>query len=319
MRVLHFKPGCAPGLVDAAANARDNGFLWLDVERSDTDWREKAQHWLGLNLHDRHVRDTLNDTHPPYYEGMDDYDLLIVRALHPDSPPQAPETRPIAFIVTDTAVVSVRPPGDPLFEKLHQRLLTSKRTSPTSPALLLYLLLNQVTDALLAHREATSELLARWQERLLDREHLFEDWKAMMGLRGSLRRLEAVIEAQMDAIDAWREQTSLPLDASLRVRYNDLQEHLRRVYQYVVVVQHDIDALVQIYFSASAQRTNEILQFLTVLSAVFLPLNLLAGLFGMNFTHLPLLAAWYGPWVLTGVMTLVVLGLLLWFRRRRWL
>jgi Mg2+ and Co2+ transporter CorA len=123
----------------------------------------------------------------------------------------------------------------------------------------------------------------------------------------------------MDAVDEWREQTSLPLDTSLAVRYNDLQEHLRRVYQHTVVVQHDIDALVQIYFSASAQRTNEILQFLTILSAVFLPLNLLAGLFGMNFAHLPLLAVWYGPWLLVGVMLLVVSGLLLWFRRRRWL
>ena len=84
-------------------------------------------------------------------------------------------------------------------------------------------------------------------------------------------------------------------------------------------MQQDIDALVQIYFSASAQRTNEILRFLTILSAVFLPLNLLAGLFGMNFTHLPLLAAWYGPGILIGVMLLLVSGLLLWFRRLRWL
>jgi Mg2+ and Co2+ transporter CorA len=139
-----------------------------------------------------------------------------------------------------------------------------------------------------------------------------------MGLRGSLRRLEAVVEAQMDAVDERREQTSLPLDTSLAVCYNDLLEHLRRVYHHAVVVQQDVDALVQIYFSSSAQRTNEILQFLTILSAVFLPLNLLAGLFGMNFTHLPLQAVWYGPWVLVGVTLLVVSGLLLWFRRR-WL
>jgi magnesium transporter len=185
--------------------------------------------------------------------------------------------------------------------------------------MLLYLLLDQVADALLANRDATSELLVQWQEQLLDPDHKFDDWKALMGLRGSLRRLEAVIEAQMDAVDEWREQTSWSLDASLSVRYNDFLEHLRRAYHHAVVVQHDIDALVQIYFSTSAQRTNEILQFLTILSAVFLPLNLLASLFGMNFTHLPLLAVWYGPWVLVGVMLLVVSSLLLWFRRRRWL
>jgi Mg2+ and Co2+ transporter CorA len=85
-----------------------------------------------------------------------------------------------------------------------------------------------------------------------------------------------------------------------------------------VVIQQDIDALVQVYFSANTQRANEILQFLTILSAVFLPLNLLAGLFGMNFTHLPLLQLWYGPWLLLGTMLLVVIGLLVWFRRKRW-
>lgn len=61
------------------------------------------------------------------------------------------------------------------------------------------------------------------------------------------------------------------------------------------------------------------MKFLTILSAVFLPLNLMAGLFGMNFTHMPLLGAWYGPWALSGAMLLVVAGLLLWFRQRHWI
>ncbi len=72
--------------------------------------------------------------------------------------------------------------------------------------------------------------------------------------------------------------------------------------------------LVQIYFSANTQRTNELLQFLTIISALFLPLSLLAGLFGMNFTYMPLLQAWYGPWILGGLMISVVTGLLVWFR-----
>ena len=139
-----------------------------------------------------------------------------------------------------------------------------------------------------------------------------------MRLRGQLRRLEVVAEAQLDAVDEWREQTVLTPDASLGVRFNDLQEHLRRIYNHAVVIQHDIDALVQIYFSANTQRTNEILQFLAVVSAIFLPLNLLAALFGMNFTHMPLLQLWYGPLLLSGAMLTLVTGFLWWFRQRRW-
>lgn len=73
------------------------------------------------------------------------------------------------------------------------------------------------------------------------------------------------------------------------VHYNGLTEHLKRVYNHAVVIQHDTDAMVQIFFSTNTQTTNDILRFLAVVSAIFLPLNLLAGIFGMNFSHLPLL------------------------------
>jgi len=185
--------------------------------------------------------------------------------------------------------------------------------------MLLYHLLDQVTNTLLARRDVTTELLSRWQDRLLDRNDVFNDWQALMRLRSQLRRLEVVSESQLDAIDEWREQTSLPVDIPLSVRFNDLQEHLRRVYNHALVVQQDIDALVQVYFSANTQRTNEILQFLTIISAIFLPLNLLAGLFGMNFSHMPLLKAWYGPWILVVTMLMIISGLLVWFRQKQWI
>ena len=169
--------------------------------------------------------------------------------------------------------------------------------------MLLCLLLDQTIDTLLANREFTTELLSSWQEHLLEGEGWFDDWQALMRLQGQLRRLEVVAESQLDALEEWREQTPLALDDSLSVRFNDLQEHVRRVYNHATVVQQDIDALVQIYFSANTHRTNKILKFLTVISALFLPLNLLAGIFGMNFAHLPLLQSWYGPWILAGLMT----------------
>lgn len=85
-------------------------------------------------------------------------------------------------------------------------------------------------SGLLARRTVTSELLTGWQELLLLRDGAFADWKALMQLRGQLRRLEVVAESQLDAVDEWRDQTSLVLDAAMTVRFNDPQEHMRRVY-----------------------------------------------------------------------------------------
>jgi magnesium transporter len=317
MKVFHFVPGHAPELAGAESVNKDaSGFFWVDVERTETDWYKHVQSWI--NMQERHIQDTLNDNHPPYYDSSEDYDLLVMRATCTDCPAETPATRPIAFIITEKGVISVRPEGDKVFSGLHRQFLASKRGSPASSAMLLYLLLDQLINGMLERRNATSELLSNWQDNLLDHSHGFDDWHRLMQLRSALRRLEVVAESQIDAITEWRDQTPQALDSSLSVRFNDLQEHLKRIYNHSVVLQHDVDSLVQIYFSANTQRTNEILQFLAVISAIFLPLNLLAGIFGMNFTFLPLLKESYGIWVLFCFMLALVTGLLIWFRKRRW-
>ena len=320
MQITRFEHGHVPELVaEPQGGEQDGVFHWFDIQRSEKDWYETVRPWLKKPLHERHVNDTLNDIHPPYYEMTEDYDLLVVRALCPDCPAEAPTTRAIAFIISDRVLVSVRPTDDPAFSQLNQRLLDARRSAPTSVAMLLYLAIDRLSDALLARRDVTSELMSNWQDRLLDPNDAFNDWRAMMRLRSQLRRLEVISESQIDALGEWREQTQLAIDAGLAVRFNDLQEHMRRLYNHALVVQHDIDALIQIYFSSSTQRTNEILQFLAIVSAIFLPLNLLAGIFGTNFEQLPLLSAWYGPWVMAAFMLLFVAGLLALFRKRRWI
>jgi Mg2+ and Co2+ transporter CorA len=73
------------------------------------------------------------------------------------------------------------------------------------------------------------------------------------------------------------------------------------------------------HFNAQSHRTNEIMRTLTVLTAVFLPLNLIAGIFGMNFEFIPLLHRTNGFWLAMALMTLTALGLVVFFWRQRYL
>ncbi len=320
MQVLWMRPGHPAELAGTQEGPGPaGGFCWIDVERSEADWEARARHWLGGALHERHLTDSLNDQHPPFYDGTDDYDMLIARSLDLASGSEAPATRPVALYLFAGGLVSIRPSGDDVFQRLHQRLLSGERLAPESPAALLHLLLHQIVDRLLEQREAVSELLAGWQERLLTPQGEFTDWHPLMQLRARMRRLELTIETQLDALTAWREQTNLTIDQSLAVRFNDLGEHLQRVLRHASVVQTDIDGLVQIHFSATSQRTNTTLQFLTVVSVIFLPLNLLAGIFGMNFEFLPLIHVRWGVWLVFGVMLGLALGLFWWSRHKRWI
>ena len=75
----------------------------------------------------------------------------------------------------------------------------------------------------------------------------------------------------------------------------------------------------QLHFSVQSNRANNIMRTLTVLTAIFLPLNLITGFFGMNFDALPLIHSTTGVWIALGVMAAIGLGLALFFWRKRYL
>jgi Mg2+ and Co2+ transporter CorA len=84
-------------------------------------------------------------------------------------------------------------------------------------------------------------------------------------------------------------------------------------------LEHDAETAVQMHFSALGHRTNSIMRTLTVLTAIFLPLNLITGFFGMNFEFMPLIHTHLGFWLAAGLMAFVGIGLAVFFRRKRYL
>ena len=141
----------------------------------------------------------------------------------------------------------------------------------------------------------------------------------MLKQKKHFRQLERICEEQQNAILSWRDHTTFDLDYSLSVRFKDLLEHIRRVLKHAHHLEHDIESLVQIHFSAVAHRTNEIMRVLTVFAGVFLPLILVAEIFGMNFDHMPELKAPYAYYIVLVFMFLAAGGMFLLFRKKKWL
>lgn len=293
--------------------------IWLDLVRSGPDWRAQLPPGTDLKLHVRHDEDILNTAHPPFFNKTREYDFLIFRGYDETSGPHHPRTQPTVFVIQDRLLVSVRDPTDTCFDGLRDSWLAGEISIPTSAASLLHRLLDMMVDELLSMREPVNMLLAEWQERLLDPHDPFNDWQTLMRLRNQLRWLSGIMDTQLNVIEKWREDFTGPFDQNLEIRFKDLEDHIKRVGSHAEQNQGAIDALVQIHFAASGQRTNQVMQFLAVISAIFLPLNLLVGFFGMNFTDMPLLGMPYAG-VMVFVFIVLVLLVMLWaFRRRRWI
>ena len=218
--------------------------------------------------------------------------------------------------------------AEPVAPRFHETRGSTSRLPP-SPADLMLRMVNHVVDSYLDLRRLLTRQFAYLQQELLSNRNQFQHWQALLEARNTLHMLEDTCEDQRSAVQEWidaLDEWPVPAESQaarerevLRVRSRDVHEHIERVLAHVRRLESSAESAVQIHFSAQGSRTNDIMRTLTVLTAIFLPLNLITGVFGMNFDALPLIHDKGGFWVAFGLMIAVALGLVWWFRRRRYL
>ncbi len=317
---------------------------------------QRAAHTLGGSaLLDLHVKDLGNRSHPSHYDYTSVYDLVIFRRLATEQEVRVElgdevptdralatfgriRTRAIGFAVFDRLLVTVHPAGCQSPRTFIQRYLgdvvqsegvtaVARTRLPVSPADLMLRMINMMVDSYLELRKVLNAELDDWQQALLAARSRGADWGALMMARNALHTLEDLCEEQNDAMQEWLDgQQEQPPPwmgqaerDSLLARARDVVEHIERVVHHVRRMEHGAETAVQIHFSALGNRTNEIMRTLTALTAIFLPLNLIAGVFGMNFEFVPLIHAATGFWWTLGSMVFIAVALGVVFWRKRYL
>jgi magnesium transporter len=359
MDIFHINSNCVTLTTDLSQEMPAQGFLWLDathdeVAANTSAWRDAIERATGVHIYDPHLTDATNLAHPSYFDSTQDYAMVVFRklALGAETEPQDTSdaasarrkippalsklaTRPVTFLLMERALVTVHATNSRTIEATRSRLLEYKQKRdgnghanrpPASPEELMLRLLNAMVDQYLALRQPLTNQIDRWQRALLNPRNLFNDWMALLDARIELRKLDHLCEGQHDALQELRDYIVDGEDAEsnggkdlLLVRVNDVMEHITRVLNHARRLESTIESAVQIHFSAMAHRTSEIMRTLTVITALFMPMTLITGIFGMNFVDMPLLKDKAGFWIAMGMMAVVVVVLLFFFRRRRYL
>jgi magnesium transporter len=249
------------------------------------------------------------------------------------------DTSPVGFAVFDQVLLSVHPNDCAVRDVYASRLFgantagTEPRSGgsrmPTSTADLMLRIVNQMVDGFLELRRELTKQLDHWQTELLNPRTRFSNWSALLEARMTLHQLDAIGEDQRACVQDWIEALKLwplaqtPLEQRdrdlLQVRSRDVLEHIERVVHHVQRLEQSVETAVQMHFSAQSNRTNDIMRTLTALTAIFLPLNLIAGIFGMNFEFIPLVHSTGGFWWAITAMLAVTVSLVLIFWRKRYL
>ena len=327
-----------------------------EFEVGSAEVQAALQRWTGGMLVDLHIADLLNNQLPSHFDTTSWYDLMIFRRLAAGAGSKglfvgdergtassarralaAIDTSPVGFALFDRVLLTVHPTDCAVRDYFAQRMSGlaaggEQRGSarlPSSAAELMLRMLNHMVDNYLDLRRLLTRQLGTLQAELLDPKSRFEDWQILLESRNTLHFLEDTCEDQrsavqewIDALDEWPDEASTEARRErelLRLRSRDVQEHIERVLGHVRRLEQSAETSVQMHFSALGHRTNDIMRTLTVLTAIFLPLNLITGFFGMNFEALALIHSSTGFWVAFASMVVVGLGLIAFFRVKRYI
>lgn len=316
------------------------------------------QSLCAAQLVDLHLADLLNNQLPSHYDYTSQYDMLVFRRLaagSTESDLSRPgellhrthdkagvtalrriDTSPVAFAVFDRVLLTIHPVdcavrdsfANRMQAAFHANWVTSSARIPSSPADLMLRIVSQMVDGYLNLRRDITRQLDQWQSQLLKPDDRFNDWSALLEARLMLHYLDEICEDQRAAIQDWTDGLDdWVLEASdgarslelLKVRSRDVLEHIERVVHHVRRLEQSAETAVQMHFSAQSNRTNAIMRTLTVLTAIFLPLNLITGFFGMNFEHFNFIHLEHGLEMTLILMAVVGFGLMLFFWWKRYL
>ena len=268
------------------------------------------------------ISDILNTNRRSKMEELDKVLFFSIKSILPDNDYDSVSVEQISFLLKDNLLVSFQEKKSDFFTHIRERIKThSGIVRKKKNDYLLYLLLEAVMEnfyitiefyedqieglMIEAKSSDNPDVLVRIER---NREHLNFLKRSILPLRDALFNLKS--EHDEDDYDGI-EKANYSFFARLHQKSLEILEQI----EYDM---NTLDSASSFYFSSQSHRMNEIMKILTVVSVIFMPLTFLVGVYGMNFKHMPELDYAYGYYIVVAVMVIIALGMVYYFKKKKW-
>jgi magnesium transporter len=295
------------------------GVTWINVDGlHETEALGKLGEQFGL--HPLVVEDILNTEQRPKLDDYGEYVFVVLRSLyHADGESGEPEIEQISLVLGPNYVLSFQEREGDEFGPVRERIHSDKgRVRRAGADYLLYALIDLIVDQYFVVLERFGDRMESLEEDLVadparETLHLIHHLKREMALlRKSMWPLREVIGGL--------ERSESPLiHESTGLYLRDVYDHTIQVIDAVETFRDMLSGMLDIYLSSVSNRMNEVMKVLTIIATIFIPLTFIAGVYGMNFQHMPELEWPWGYPIVWGVMIVIAVLMVVYFRRKRWL
>lgn len=272
-----------------------------------------------FGLHHLLLEDVLNTNHRPKTEEFTNCHFITLKMLGIDKNGRSIIHEQVSLVLGKGWVISFQEQQGDIFDSLRDRIREAKGNIRELGAdYLLYRLIDTIVDNYFLVTEHLSDAITRLEEQVIassDRLQLIE----IQHLRKQLIQLRKNVTPLREAVLALQKD-STPLIQQKTIKYlHDVYEHIIQVNDSFDSHRDTLSALMDLYHTSVSNRMNQVMQVLTIISTIFIPLTFIAGIYGMNFNNMPELQTQNGYYVTLAVMAVIVITMLIFFKRKKWL
>ncbi len=293
----------------------EGAVVWIDLQGQTSENQDLV---AGMGFHPLAVEDTFTLQHQPRFEEYDGHLFVIVRGIDFNKKSDRLDTLKLAaFLTKDRLVTFHRAPLRSL-NTVRDRFKEIGRAPRGGLPHLLYLIYDELISLYQPLVDEVGTEVEALEEEIF-REPKQEHLVVIQRLKQRLSTIRRVMLPHRQVFNHLATGSAEEISDSEALYFRDVYDDIVRLTESLDVMRELLSSARDTYMSVVGQRTNEIMKVLTVISAVLLPLTVITGIYGMNFEHMPELATRGGYPAVLAAMATAAGGMLLWFRRKRWI
>ncbi|UCF07849.1 MAG: magnesium/cobalt transporter CorA [Thermoplasmata archaeon] len=278
-----------------------------------------------FNFHPLLLEDIANTEQRPKAEDFDSYVFIVLKMLYYDEKKGEIIAEQVSIVLGSNYVISFQEREGDVFNSVRDRIRNSKgRIRRKGPDYLAYALLDAIVDSYFVILEKFGEIIESLEEELITEpepetlQKIYSLKREMIFLRKSIWPLREVVSGiERGGSELIKEDSHIYL--------RDAYDHTIQVIDTIETYRDMLSGLLDLYMSSISNRMNEVMKVLTIIATIFIPLTFIAGIYGMNFNpdaspfNMPELNWDWGYLVTWTVMILVVIMMVIYFKRKKWL
>ncbi len=272
-----------------------------------------------FDVHSLILEDVADVHQRPKFEEYEKGNFISIRALKFNRTSGKILTEHVTIYFRKEFIITFQETDSDLFNAIRQRIQSSKgKIRHKGADYLAYALVDALVDNYYLVLEEIEDVIESLEEKVINNQDANIKGK-IHGLKKELLILRKSISPLREAIGRFSKTDSPFVEESNLVFIRDLYDHTIQVMDMVDTYRDMLNGLQDLFLTEVSFRMNKVMQLLTLISTIFIPLTFLAGIYGMNFKYMPELEWEYGYFVLLGLMAVIFVGLLIYFKRKKWI